>query len=162
MKKKFCISIILVILYYFLSIFLSKNGQFFQYNRIISLDEEQSKYNKTLLKNNFDDFIIKDSLDILKSDFTMWIDKNKYKCYLGFLPIYITRIESDSYYFNIKKNDLSTENISVKVNDSESVILLDDLGFFLKFDIKYKIFFIKNDHVFSEMNLYLKADDADL
>jgi hypothetical protein len=117
--KTVLIITVLLTSYYYLSIFLTKNGQFIQYNNENSMSIEMSKEKDIFLYDNPQLVNVNDSLNLFQKTFTIWIDKCRRRKRYGFLPI--------GYSFSI--DSLRVLNITFKDMDSKLFIKTDNGNF---------------------------------
>lgn len=109
------------IIYYYGSIFFSKNGQFVHYNFSYSNDIEESWEKGLFLTDTPIVIISKDSANLIKNGFDFWIDKSETTKSYGLLPFGFTtvndRVKSLNINFKDKSNKSSDKTIFIKIGD---------------------------------------------
>jgi len=124
MKKKTIIYILAIFAsYYFLSVHFTKNGQFIQYYHSNSDSKNESKEKDIFITDKVKILILKDSLNIIKNSFDIWIDNREITKQFGILPISITSLDKSFKSFNINfKEDLNKDmkdKILLKINNGD-------------------------------------------
>lgn len=124
MNRKIIIYVLLVIgVYYFFSVFFTKNGQFIQYSFSHSRSKKESVEKEIFITDKLDVLFIKDSADIVKNNFDIWLDKSITTKRYGLLPIKFSSESNRFYSINIdfkeKADDTIREYISYKIKDEE-------------------------------------------
>lgn len=109
------------IIYYYGSIFFSKNGLFVHYNFSYSNDIEESREKGLFLTDTPIVIISKDSANLIKNGFDFWIDKSETTKSYGLLPFGFTtvndRVKSLNINFKDKSNKSSDKTIFIKIGD---------------------------------------------
>jgi hypothetical protein len=124
MKRKTIIYILSVIaVYYFLSVYFTKNGQFIQYYFSNSDSKKESVEKEIFITDELNVLYLKDSADIVKKNFDIWLDKKIMTRRFGFLPIKVSTEKVNFYSCNInfKPNaaNFIKDNISYRFNNEE-------------------------------------------
>lgn len=111
MNRKTIIYVLLVIVaYYFFSVFFTKNGQFVQYYFSYSDSKKESVEKEIFITDKLDVIFLKDSADIVKKNFDIWLDRSITTKQYGFLPI----------RFSYENNDFNSININLK-NETDKI-----------------------------------------
>jgi hypothetical protein len=121
MKKTIKIVLIITVLltsYYYLSIFLTKNGQFIQYNNEYTMSIEMSKEKDIFLYDNPQLVNVNDSLNLFQKTFTIWIDKCRRRKRYGFLPIGYSFLIDSLRVLNITFNDMDSK-LFIKIDNGD-------------------------------------------
>ena len=126
MKRKTLIYVLLVIVaYYFFSVFFTKNGQFIQYYFSYSYNKKESLKKEIFITDKLNVLFLKDSADIVKNNFDIWLDKSITTKRYGLLPIKFSSENNKFYSLNIvfkeKTNDTIREYVSYKIKDEEYI-----------------------------------------
>ncbi|GIQ61314.1 hypothetical protein Flavo103_44490 [Flavobacterium collinsii] len=123
MKKTIIYILITVIIYYFLSIFFSKNSQFVQYFFSHSDSKMESIKKEIFLTDKLNILFIGDSSGFVKRNFDIWLDKSIITKQYGFLPIRLNSENKEIYSLNItlKKNisNILKEKVFYRIMDNE-------------------------------------------
>ncbi|WP_374174572.1 hypothetical protein [Flavobacterium tructae] len=124
MKRKTITYVIVVIVaYYFFSVFFTKNGQFIQYSFSHSHSKKESIEKEIFLTDKLDVLFLKDSADIVKNNFDIWLDKSITTKRYGLLPIKFSSESNKFCSINIdfkeKADDTIRKYVSYKIKDEE-------------------------------------------
>ncbi|WP_166921307.1 hypothetical protein [Flavobacterium poyangense] len=165
MRKVIIFVIISIIFYYFFSVFFSKNGQFIQYFFSYSDSKKESIKKEIFLTDKLNVLVIKDSANIIKNNFNIWLDKSIITKQYGFLPI---RFQSENNNFNsininLKPdvNDDFKKRISYKINgDSYKQYEMRSIN--VKRGEKVKVEFYFNKNLISIIKIVIPLADPDL
>ncbi|MFW0739981.1 hypothetical protein [Flavobacterium sp. T12S277] len=112
MNRKTIIYVLLVIVaYYFFSVFFTKNGQFIQYSFSYSLSKKESIEKEIFITDKLDILFLKDSTDLVKKNFDIWLDKSITTKRYGLLPI----------KFSSENNRFNSININFKSGVSDTI-----------------------------------------
>ena len=112
------------VLYYFFSVYFSKNGQFIHFYQNNSNSIKLSKESDFFYKDNLTVTIIKDSTNIAQESFDIWVDRNIITEQYGFLPIRFSHEDVKKKVLNINfKEELDKklkENVKIKFDRHEN------------------------------------------
>ena len=115
--------VLLSVLYYFISIYLSKSGQFVHGHSSYSISKSMSKEKGLFLTDKINYNVIKDSAGIVKNSLDVWIDRMEITRIYGILPIEYTFENTKAKNLEIEFKDnidpLLEQNMLITLNKGD-------------------------------------------